>query len=221
LYDSTRNKLTPTLTVLREECNKIDLNSTIDMISHIESKVLVKSYTYADLFNHLDTLSLLFSKELQNIIFFHIDKKKDEYFQKDGLFGPEVDSAFQSCVGEIQAAGICYALEQNEACVFHLMRVLERSLGVLASKFNVPFQHDNWHNIIEQLEAKIRRWIPRLALIGKTNKSSMLAQLISSCSSKMLGETMLCTSVMFSTKVKREAFLIVPVGSCKPWQKAA
>jgi hypothetical protein len=140
-----------------EECNKIDLNSTIDMISHIESKIRMKSYTYAGLVNHLDTLGLLFSKELQKIICFRIDNKKDEYFQKYGLFGPEVDSAFESCVGEIQAAGTCYALEQNEACVFHLMRVLERSLGVLASKFNVSFQHDNWHNVIEQLEAKIRK----------------------------------------------------------------
>jgi hypothetical protein len=37
------------------------------------------------------------------------------------------------------------------------MRVLERSLGVLALKFGVPFDHDNWHNIIEQLETKIRK----------------------------------------------------------------
>jgi hypothetical protein len=37
------------------------------------------------------------------------------------------------------------------------MRVLERSLGVLAARFAVPFDHDNWHNIIEQLEARIRK----------------------------------------------------------------
>jgi len=28
---------------------------------------------------------------------------------------------------------------------------------VLASKFSVPFDHDNWHKIIEQLEAAIRK----------------------------------------------------------------
>ena len=50
-----------------------------------------------------------------------------------------------------------FALEQNDACVFHLMRILERVLGTLAFKFNVPFERTNWHNIIEELEAKIRK----------------------------------------------------------------
>jgi hypothetical protein len=150
--------LTAALVEIRAECDKLDLTSTTDLITHIESEVLkMKDYTYADMLNHLDTLHVLFGKELQKTSCFRIAQEKDKYFQKDDLFGPEVSRAFGSCVSDIQAAGTCYALEQNEACVFHLMRVLERSLGVLASKFNVPFQNDNWHNIIEQLEVRIRK----------------------------------------------------------------
>jgi hypothetical protein len=155
----TLSGLTATLDQMRVECNKLDLSSTTDMVAHIESEVHVKgqNYNHADMLNHLDTLSVLFAKELQKASCFRIANEKDKYFQKDDLFGPDVGRAFGSCIGEIQNAGTCYALEQNDACVFHLMRTLERVLGVLASKFNVSFQQDNWHNIIEQLEARIRR----------------------------------------------------------------
>jgi hypothetical protein len=112
-YNHTLDNMTTALTEMRAECHKLDLNSTIDLISHIESEVRLKEkdYTYADMSNHLDTLSVLFSRELQKPICFRIDNEKDKYFQKDGLFGLEVDNAFQSCVGEIQSAGTCYALE--------------------------------------------------------------------------------------------------------------
>ncbi len=67
------------------------------------------------------------------------------------MFGPLVAQAFHSCVDGIRQAGTCYALEQPEACVFHLTRVLERSLGVLAAKLGVSFDQKTWHTVIEQL----------------------------------------------------------------------
>jgi hypothetical protein len=159
VYDHTLARLGPILTEMRTECDKLDLTSTTDLVTHIESEVRLKgkNYTYVDLSNHLNTLSFSFSTELQKKTCFRIAAEKEKYFEKDDLFGPEVSKAFGSCADEIRNAGTCYALEQDDACVFHLMRILERSLGVLALKFGVPFDHNNWHNIIEQLEAKIRK----------------------------------------------------------------
>ncbi len=37
------------------------------------------------------------------------------------------------------------------------MRILERRLGSLATKFSVDFSHTNWHNVIEEVEKKIRK----------------------------------------------------------------
>jgi len=37
------------------------------------------------------------------------------------------------------------------------MRALERILAALALKVGVPFDQRNWHNIIEELEARIRK----------------------------------------------------------------
>jgi hypothetical protein len=147
------------LTRMRAECVKLDLAYTRDLITHVESEVHRKAreYTCGDMANHLETLSSMFAKELEKNNCFRIATEKDKYFENDDLFGPDVSKAFGSCADEIRNAGTCYALEQDDACVFHLMRILERSLGVLALKFSIPFDHDNWHNIIEQLEAKIRK----------------------------------------------------------------
>jgi hypothetical protein len=106
--------------------------------------------------NHLNTLTFSFATELRKNSCFRIAKEKDKYFQKNDLFGPEVSKAFGSCVDEIRNAGNCYALEQDEATAFHSMKVLERGLGILAKKFGVDFSHTNWHNVIEQIEKKIK-----------------------------------------------------------------
>jgi hypothetical protein len=37
------------------------------------------------------------------------------------------------------------------------MRILERGLGSLATKFGVNFGHTNWHNVIEEVEKRIRK----------------------------------------------------------------
>jgi hypothetical protein len=39
----------------------------------------------------------------------------------------------------------------------HLMRVLEVGLRALATRFEVEFGSQNWQNLIDQIEAQIRR----------------------------------------------------------------
>jgi hypothetical protein len=157
--DREFSELIATLKEMQVECKKLDLTSTTDLISHIESEVQQKGnddYTYADMLNHLNTLSFSFTTELRKNCCFRIAKEKDKYFQKDDLFGPEVSKAFGSCVDEIRNAGSCYALEQYEATAFHSMKVLERGLDILAKKFGVDFSYTNWHNVIEQIEKHIK-----------------------------------------------------------------
>jgi hypothetical protein len=162
VWDHTAENLSETLTDMRRECNTLDLISTCDLISHIESEVKHKgkNYTYGDMRNHLDTLTFSFATELRKNSCFRIASDKDKYFEKTDLFGSEVSNAFGKALGDIQAAGTCYALEQHEACGFHSMRVLEQGLGALAKIFGVDFSHTNWHNVIEQVEKEIRKMGP-------------------------------------------------------------
>jgi hypothetical protein len=152
------DELNKTLVQLRAECVKLDLVSTPDLISHIESEVLRKGkdYTCEDMANHLGALASTFATELQKEMVFRIADERIKYFEKVDLFGPQVNTAFPSCGTDITNAGNCYALEQYDASAFHSMKILERGLGVLAKKFGVGFSHTNWHTVIEQIEKEIR-----------------------------------------------------------------
>jgi hypothetical protein len=63
-------------------------------------------------------------------------------------------------VRDMTIAGNCHACGFNDACVFHLMRVLEKGLAALAAVFSESFTYENWHNIIERIESKIRKIDP-------------------------------------------------------------
>ena len=56
------------------------------------------------------------------------------------LFGDDVARAFPSSKGDIDEAGKCLALDRGTACVFHLMRILEIGLQLLAAKLGISLQ---------------------------------------------------------------------------------
>lgn len=157
--EPAREQMVTRLQEIRTECASLGLTHTASLISFAESEVQRKgnAYTYVDMLKELDTVLFSFAEELRRNSCFRIAAEKDKYFEKETLFGEEVNNAFGKCIGDIQAAGTCYALEQNEACGFHSMRVLEHGLGALAKKFGVDFSHTNWHNVIELIEKQIRK----------------------------------------------------------------
>ena len=159
---SKRENLIACLTDLRTECQNLDLTHTTSLISFSESELQRKGddYTYVDMIKELDALSYSFFTELRKNSCFRIAAEKDKYLEKDDLFGLKVNTAFPSCVDEIRNAGNCYALEQDDACVFHCMRVLELALRVLSKELGVTFAGtldlQNWQNIIENIESEIK-----------------------------------------------------------------
>jgi hypothetical protein len=158
IYEHHLKELLACLPEMRAECDKLALVNTSNLTSHLESEVTRKGkdYPYSVLLNALNTLGFSFSGELRKRLFFGIEDDKSKYFQRDDLLGASVTAAFPSCVTEIRDAGNCYALEQYEATAFHSMRILERGLHSLAKKFGVDFSHTNWHNVIQEVEKKIR-----------------------------------------------------------------
>ncbi len=89
----------------------------------------------------------------------HADRR-EFYEQSTEPFGHEVAEVFAEANKDIAAASRCFALDEWTACVFHLMRCLEISLRSLAEFVGLPkdaMAHENWKNVIDQIESKIRR----------------------------------------------------------------
>jgi hypothetical protein len=116
--------------------------------------------TSAELFSELTHLNDSLIYELNKEVF-RIPFERKNYFEQDELFGSKVTAAFPSCERDIRNAGSCYALEQEDACVHHLMLVLERGLKALAAKVGVcPYQQSSWHTVITNIDTKTKT-LPR------------------------------------------------------------
>ena len=82
---------------------------------------------------------------------------KDLYSPSSPLFGDHVNKAFPSSAGEIDEAGKCLALGRWTAAVMHLMRALELALKALQQELELDHPKEQWNQILDQCEAKIRK----------------------------------------------------------------
>lgn len=77
---------------------------------------------------------------------------REHYEQREPPLGEAVAARFPDAGKDIAAASRCLALDEGTACVFHLMRVLEHGLRLIAARFGVSFAVDSWHKVIKGIE---------------------------------------------------------------------
>jgi|ERR1700722_2988354 len=143
------------LTAIQRDCPGYGLTHTSELATGVKSRPLPE--TYAEIFQVLNHLNDSLTNELRKEAIFCIPPERKDYFERDDLFGAKVANAFPSCARDIKKAGSCYALGQEDACVHHLMLVLERGLNALALKVDVPYERTNWQPIIGQIKSKIEK----------------------------------------------------------------
>jgi hypothetical protein len=142
------------LKTIQRECLALGLTAPNEMAKRLITKAPPE--TYDILFADLDHLDGSLMTELEKEAVFRISPERKDFFMRKNLFGPKVAAAFPSCQRDIRKAGSCYALGQEDACVHHLMLVLERGLNALAAKVGVPYQRTNWQNIIDHIASKLK-----------------------------------------------------------------
>ncbi len=136
----------PLSIVVRSQFDR--LKNLIDQIDAAEIAVLIREFH-----NNLIV-------ELTSSWFLMIRAEKREFYeQRQSPFGDKVAGTFDAANKDIAAASRCYALDEWTACIFHLMRVLEHGLRVIADVVGLSaniMAHENWKNVIDQIEKKIR-----------------------------------------------------------------
>lgn len=174
VYENTRKELdnfdkralSDLLEAIQRECLALGLVPPHEMAGRLIERG--DTITYATLLADLNHLDGSLNTELRKEAVFRIPPERKGYFEQDELFGPKVAANFPSCERDIKRAGNCYALAQGDACVHHLMLVLERGLNALASKVSVTYERTNWQNIIEQVAKRVK------SLPGSTEKDFYL-----------------------------------------------
>lgn len=151
--DWTQDEFLAHLEKIQQVCADYDFSHTSRLAQKAMSRPLK---THDDIAHTLNYLSDSLVNELEKEAVFRIPPERQGYFECTELFGPEVAVAFPSCARDIRQAGNCYALGQEDACVHHLMLVLERGLYALANKVDVPPERANWQNVINEIGKKLK-----------------------------------------------------------------
>ena len=112
--------------------------------------------TFGELGRELHVFNDALTEDLEAESLFRIPSDRKDYFEGDDLFGSAVATALASCARDIRKAESCYTLEQEDACVHHLMLVLEQGLNALATRVGVAYQRTNWQEIINNIAGQLK-----------------------------------------------------------------
>jgi hypothetical protein len=80
------------------------------------------------------------------------------FYVENKPFGERVAKRFQLANEDISEAGKCLALQRPTACVFHLMRVMERGVQAFGKKMkiNINPATETWYQIMEHVGKGIK-----------------------------------------------------------------
>lgn len=149
----------------------------IELIKHI--KIMDKTDYYfkqgvLELFSRLDS-------ELKSRTFLTIIPGKESYYNPDILiFGNEIANKLPNLIEDISEAGNCYALDRYTACVFHLMRAMEKSAQILAHKLDISSSYtynEEWQTILNTMRGKIKSAYPKGTDANRIKYESIIAHL--------------------------------------------
>jgi hypothetical protein len=99
------------------------------------------------------------SELASHLFFFVASELKWHYLTPERVVGQAFEMAFPDAVKDSHLGIQCYVLDQWTASVFHFMRVLEHGIRHICSLVEIPsenIQLENWKNILDQVEKKIR-----------------------------------------------------------------
>jgi hypothetical protein len=168
LTNGDRGDLFECLKLILKYCDALDMEHTVSYIREIIVRVGIQSagrqapvpnfedlYTPKEFAQDMAILAKRFEDELRLRIFFTLTPIRMGYYRKSELFGELVAEKFPGASLDVEEAGNCYALDRLTACIFHLMRVVERGLLALAKDLKITVTNENWGRILNAIEAKI------------------------------------------------------------------
>ena len=106
-------------------------------------------------FHHdVENLHFTLFDELRRLRLFLVPTNFVGFYENELPFGQQVFDRFPSAIPDSRNAGRCLALGQPTACMFHLMRVLERGLMAYAATLGVDYS-PSWEAYIRALNSRI------------------------------------------------------------------
>jgi hypothetical protein len=168
--ESILKQFSEIIETLEYDREDLGLEHTPEIVGHHKKIFERGGMTYAQVRLACQEIQRIYQSEVRGRLFLYVTNERKATYDVDRLFGSEVDEAFPSAAAEIRDAGSCLALEQETACVMHLMRALETPIVLLADKFSVPSSRENWNKILERIQKEVNDLGPSLGADWKEHK---------------------------------------------------
>lgn len=147
----------------------IDLGFLVSqhVLDTFKTRCAGRDFSLATLDEHLGMMSNAIEADVRNQTFLCVPAQDRALFEQyEEPFGIDVSLAFGGELDfDISEAARCIALERHTAAVFHLMRVMEAALKLLAKKMNVPLtkkvkgvvtsKEKAWNETVRDIRTKI------------------------------------------------------------------
>jgi hypothetical protein len=134
-------------------CQSLDLKWTIKQIDRTTQQISANWPEEAATL--LADCRVRLREELEDCVFLKIDASKISYAAADWLLDTPIESIFPSTIKEFQRAGRCFALDENTACMFHLMRVVDFGLRSVATRLGIEYSARAWDGIGKAIVRKM------------------------------------------------------------------
>jgi hypothetical protein len=166
LPEELRTGLSSGLAAAFETCAEIAFIDCYSAIQHTSDCIAPSGTTVGMAQSELNHAIHQIRKELEKWSFVPIAPEYCSYFEKPDLFGGDVARAFPDAREDLREAGNCIAVVLPTAAVFHLMRVAEQGLRVLAKALRVrlthgghlhPIEYADWEKVITGIKNKIAK----------------------------------------------------------------
>jgi hypothetical protein len=156
---STRDAIHKFLPILRRALEETRFSACLASLERFEHYITVDAWTYEQAKELSVELKGRIEDEMKTpIMLAVVDGPDKEFFRPAHLFGQKILDAFPSITYELDCAGKCLALDQYTASVFHLMRITEIGLNVVAASVNVKFgTNPTWQKILNDIRGEIDR----------------------------------------------------------------
>src|SRR5258708_27237815 len=93
--------------------------------------------------------------DMKRALYLRLEGEESDYYSGKKPDWGKALSAFD-IRDEVSEGTRSFGVGRYPAAAFHMMRVLEVGLNALAAELSVPYEHRNWENIINDIEARVR-----------------------------------------------------------------
>lgn len=155
ISDSLKGMLRPVIQQIDDCCEKLSLNNTRLLIKRVKTDFDAEGYSQDRCQTDMSAIEESALNELSSVIFLVVPFTKKDYLDAEMPFGLAVFEAFPSASYDISEAAKCFALSRDTAAVFHVSRVAEIGLKILASKLSVPATVPSWDGILKKIDVEL------------------------------------------------------------------